>query len=38
LLWGVTLPRDGRAIALPEVGYFLETFIAGFSMTLDELN
>jgi 5'-deoxynucleotidase len=32
------LERDVRALALPEVGYFLETFLAGFSMTLDELN
>ena len=32
------LERDVRSIALPEVGYFLATFTASFSMTLDELN
>jgi 5'-deoxynucleotidase len=32
------LARDVRALELPEVGYFLETFVPSFSMTLDELN
>ncbi len=32
------LERDVRGIELPEVGYFLDTFTASFSMTLDELN
>jgi 5'-deoxynucleotidase len=32
------LERDVRAIELPEVAYFLQTFVPSFSMTLDELN
>ena len=32
------LERDVRALAAPEVRYFLETFAPSFSMTLDELN
>jgi 5'-deoxynucleotidase len=32
------LARDVRALDLPEVAYFLETFVPSFSMTLDELN
>ncbi|MCC6848871.1 MAG: 5'-deoxynucleotidase [Deltaproteobacteria bacterium] len=30
--------RDVRALAAPEVRYFLDTFAPSFSMTLDELN
>jgi 5'-deoxynucleotidase len=32
------LERDVRALAAPEVRYFLEVFAPSFSMTLDELN
>lgn len=32
------LTRDVRAIAFPEMRYFLEIFAPSFSMTLDELN
>ena len=32
------LTRQVRAIELPEVAYFVETFAASFSMSLDELN
>ena len=32
-----TLRRTVEAVALPEVGYFLETFVPSFKLTLDEI-
>ncbi len=33
-----TIERDIKKLEMPEVDYFIETFIPSFSLTLDELN
>lgn len=33
-----TIEKDIKALKMPEVDYFIETFIDSFSLTLDELN